>query len=44
MATPVMVMGIKVGLRYDQPGKKDLPVFIIDEHDKIYTSSNINMQ
>lgn len=42
MATPVMVMGIKVGLNLVNQ-VKNLACLIIDEHDNIYTSDNINL-
>jgi thiamine biosynthesis lipoprotein len=43
MATPVMIMGIKVGL--DLVNQiKGLACIIIDDKDKIYTSENINLQ
>jgi thiamine biosynthesis lipoprotein len=43
MATPVMIMGIKVGL--DMVNQvKGLACIIIDDNDKIYTSKNINLQ
>ena len=43
MATPVMIMGIKVGL--DMINQiKNLACIIIDEQDKIYTSKNINLR
>ena len=42
MATPVMVMGIKVGL--DMINQiKNIGCIIIDDHDHIYTSRNINL-
>jgi len=42
MATPVMIMGIKVGL--DMVNQiKGLGCIIIDENNKVYTSSNINL-
>lgn len=43
MATPVMIMGIKVGLNLiDQ--LKGLACIIIDDNDIIYTSKNINLK
>ncbi len=43
MATPVMVMGIEVGL--DMINQiKNIACIIIDNQDKIYTSKNINLQ
>jgi thiamine biosynthesis lipoprotein len=43
MATPVMIMGIKVGL--DMVNQiKGLACIIIDDNDKIYTSKNINLK
>jgi thiamine biosynthesis lipoprotein len=43
MATPVMVMGIKKGLGLiDQV--KGIACIIIDDHDNIYTSKNINLK
>jgi FAD:protein FMN transferase len=42
MATPVMIMGIKVGL--DMVNQiKGLACIIVDENDKIHTSKNINL-
>lgn len=43
MATPVMVMGIKVGLNLinQLPG---IGCVIVDDHDKIYSSDNINIK
>ncbi|MES2431928.1 MAG: FAD:protein FMN transferase [Bacteroidota bacterium] len=42
MATPVMVMGIKVGIdMIDQ--MKGVACIIVDENDKVYTSKNINL-
>ncbi|MGZ8516964.1 MAG: FAD:protein FMN transferase [Chitinophagaceae bacterium] len=43
MATPVMIMGIKVGLNIINQ-VKGLGCIIIDDNDKIYTSKNINLQ
>jgi thiamine biosynthesis lipoprotein len=43
MATPVMIMGIKVGLNLVNQ-VKGLACIIIDDNDKIYTSKNINLQ
>ena len=43
MATPVMVMGIEVGLDMINQ-MKNIACVIIDEQDKIYTSKNINLQ
>jgi thiamine biosynthesis lipoprotein len=43
MATPVMIMGIKVGL--DMINQvKGIGCIIIDDNDKIYTSKNINLE
>lgn len=42
MATPVMIMGIKVGLNIINQ-VKGLACIIIDDNDKIYTSKNINL-
>lgn len=43
MATPVMIMGIKVGL--DMVNQvKGLACIIIDDNDKIHTSKNINLK
>lgn len=43
MATPVMIMGIKVGL--DMVNQvKGLACIIVDDHDKIHTSKNINLK
>ncbi len=43
MATPVMIMGIQVGLDLINQ-IKGLSCIIIDENDQIYTSKNINLQ
>jgi thiamine biosynthesis lipoprotein len=43
MATPVMIMGIKVGLDMINQ-MKDMAGIIIDDDDKIYTSKNINLK
>lgn len=43
MATPVMIMGIRVGLDLVNQ-VRGLACIIIDENDKIYTSKNINLQ
>ena len=43
MATPVMIMGIKVGLDIINQ-VKGLACIIIDDNDKIYTSKNINLK
>ncbi|MEO8769809.1 MAG: FAD:protein FMN transferase [Ferruginibacter sp.] len=43
MATPVMVMGIEVGLDMINQ-MKNIACIIIDEQDKIYASKNINLQ
>jgi thiamine biosynthesis lipoprotein len=43
MATPVMIMGIKVGLNMVNQ-VKGLACIIVDENDKIYTSKNINLK
>lgn len=43
MATPVMIMGIRTGLdMIDQI--KDIEAVIIDDHDRMYTSKNINVK
>lgn len=42
MATPVMVMGIKAGINLINQ-IKDIACIIIDDHNKIYTSENINL-
>jgi FAD:protein FMN transferase len=41
MATPLMVMGVKTGLNLVNQ-MNDIGCIIIDEHDKIHTSTNIN--
>lgn len=43
MATPVMIMGIKVGLNMINQ-LKGIGGIIIDDNDKIYTSKNIHLQ
>jgi thiamine biosynthesis lipoprotein len=43
MATPVMIMGIDVGLDMINQ-MKNMACIIIDENDKIFTSKNINLQ
>jgi thiamine biosynthesis lipoprotein len=43
MATPVMIMGIKVGLDMINQ-MKGIGCIIMDDNDKIYTSENINLQ
>ena len=43
MATPVMVMGITVGLDMINQ-MRHIACIIIDDQDKIYTSKNINLQ
>jgi thiamine biosynthesis lipoprotein len=43
MATPVMIMGIKVGLNMVNQIKV-LACIIVDDNDKIYTSKNINLK
>lgn len=43
MATPVMIMGIKVGLEMINQ-LKDVACIIIDDNNKIFTSNNINLQ
>ncbi|MES1218322.1 MAG: FAD:protein FMN transferase [Bacteroidota bacterium] len=43
MATPVMIMGIKVGLNLVNQ-VKGLACIIIDDDDKIHTSKNINLR
>ena len=43
MATPIMIMGIKVGLDMINQ-MKGIGCIIIDDKDKIYTSKNINLQ
>ena len=42
MATPVMIMGIKVGLNMVNQ-VKGLACIIVDDNDKIYTSKNIHL-
>lgn len=42
MATPVMIMGIKVGLDLVNQ-LKGIECIIVDDNDKIYTSKNINI-
>ena len=42
MATPVMIMGIKVGLDLVNQ-LKGIECIIVDDNDKIYTSKNINL-
>jgi thiamine biosynthesis lipoprotein len=42
MATPVMIMGIKVGLDMINQ-MKGLACIIVDDHDNIHTSKNINL-
>jgi thiamine biosynthesis lipoprotein len=43
MATPVMIMGVKVGLDLVNQ-VKGLSCIIIDDNDTIYTSTNINLR
>src|SRR5436309_15862328 len=43
MATPVMVMGIKVGLDLINQ-MHHIACIIIDDHDRLYTSSNIKIK
>lgn len=43
MATPVMIMGIKVGLNLVNQ-IKGLSCIIVDDNDKIYTSKNIHLK
>jgi thiamine biosynthesis lipoprotein len=43
MATPVMIMGVKVGLNMINQ-VKNLACIIIDDNDKIYTSNNIQLK
>ncbi len=43
MATPVMIMGVKTGLDLINQ-MKDMACIIINEQDKIYTSSNITLK
>ncbi len=43
MATPIMIMGIKVGLDMINQ-MKGIACIIIDDNDKIYTSQNINLK
>lgn len=43
MATPVMIMGVEVGLNIINQ-VKGLACIIIDDNDKIYTSKNIKLQ
>jgi len=42
LATPVVVMGVKVGLELINQIKQ-VACIIIDDHDRIYTSNNINV-
>lgn len=42
LATPIMVMGVKVGLNLINQ-LKQVACIIIDDNDKIFTSSNINL-
>ena len=42
MATPVMIMGIKIGLNMVNQ-VKGLACIIVDDNDKIYTSKNIHL-
>lgn len=43
MATPVMVMGVTVGLNLINQ-MKNIACIIIDDHNRIYTSKNINVK
>lgn len=43
MATPVMIMGVKVGLNMINQ-LQDIACIIIDDNNKIFTSNNINLQ
>jgi FAD:protein FMN transferase len=43
MATPVMIMGVKVGLNMINQ-LRDVACIIIDDNDKIFTSNNINLK
>ena len=43
MATPVMIMGVKVGMDLINQ-IKGLACIIIDDHDNIYTSKNIKTE
>ncbi len=43
MATPVMVMGIKAGLHLINQ-MKNIGCIIVDDHDKLFTSSNIRIK
>lgn len=43
LATPVMVMGVKVGLNLINQ-LHNVACIIVDDHDKIYTSKNINIK
>lgn len=43
MATPVMVMGVNVGLNLVNQ-MKNIACIIIDDHNRIYTSKNINVK
>lgn len=43
MATPVMIMGVSVGLNLVNQ-VKGLACIIVDDHDKIYTSNNIHLK
>jgi thiamine biosynthesis lipoprotein len=42
MATPIMVMGIKVGLDLINQ-MSQIACIIIDDHDRLYTSKNIKL-
>jgi len=43
MATPVMIMGIKVGLDLINQ-MKNIEAVIIDDNNRLYTSNNINLK
>jgi len=43
MATPVMIMGIRAGLHMINQ-MKDIEAVIIDDHNNLYTSKNINLK
>ena len=43
MATPVTIMGIRTGLDMINQ-MKDIEAVIIDDHDRIFTSNNINIR
>ncbi|MDB5158659.1 MAG: thiamine biosynthesis protein ApbE [Mucilaginibacter sp.] len=43
MATPVTIMGVKAGLDMINQ-MKDIEAIVIDDHDRLYTSKNINIK